>query len=39
MIDILEKRFDLLSEDGSLSMNECFMMGIFDELKKKLPPF
>ena len=36
MVDLLKKALELIEEDSKLILNETFMMGIFDELIKKL---
>ena len=39
MIDLLEKALEEIEKDGTLIVNESFMMVIFNELIEKLPPF
>eukprot|EP00957_Ditylum_brightwellii_P144287 10992778-Ditylum_brightwellii.AAC.1 len=39
MVDMLENALEAILGEGTLILDENFMMGIFKELQEELPPF
>ena len=39
VVDIMDKAFGQIVNDGTKTMNEKFMMQMFDKLTRKIPPF
>ena len=39
VLDLMEDRFEEISSDGSLMMNETYMMDMFSSIASKVVPF